>query len=516
MGIPQLGSILQQYPTTVYREWDSRDDDNNVSKSLYIDFSGISYGTLVQVIKERWNHVESNQNGIQQNNDDNDIDDNDDIIAGTSTRTSDITPKLQDVLLAKICTSIDYRLIAHNILCYKVIEYVPEKVLQQLKKIYVANDYKTPIGKRRTQIKRENKQTIYVPIEIRKELADAFYAELQKMKEDKTYVFELVYDSKDTIGEGEWKCLREIWSDRIKKDFTEYYILANDFDIVLGSYLMPVGNSDDKRINVIWKRNKTEICARYISKIINWSTDSPIEKLFIAIYINVYGNDYVPGLIVTTYDFTKVYKFITRIHIRLQCHEQSELYQKIYNVAGYIFTDNEQLENVLSENDWIISLTFIFAYVYCHLITIPFYKEISDAKCIANENVFFDNWNKCMNELKYNDINNDNNDDDDTIIKMTEHTNISNDDMKNQQQKYIITTGLWYIAYCVNAFKRNENDTDTDNFTLTALPMRRQFVYNDERSQINSVVISNKRTVFSNTGTCISRIYSIIKTLFTT
>lgn len=441
MGVPQLKYLLEQY--SVHREWNKeKDAEKNSTKALYIDFAGIAYGVLYKYISDKVNQEE----------------------------------KLDEKFnIDTVLDQLPIEDIANDIFQLKVVKWLPSfpdfNFLHLIKSIFIANDHETPLAKIKTQEKRRQR-TIIVPKHIRDLVADQFHLRVLKFKTDFKLDTDIVYDKTTTIGEGEWKCIRQIWKD---DHINEYYILANDYDVIVGAFCLP-----DKNVNVIWQAQKEYLTFR--SKIITWSTTYMLEKLLIVGFLNIYGNDYVPGIITTTAKIDFIKENIQNFRETMYKHNQEELYINLEKISKYIFETNSC--NNLENTEWIITITFLIIYIYCFLLNMVFHHN----KNYKIED-FFKKWDEFI--LTKNEI----------IAE------------ENPQREYVVTMFLWYLCYCTNSFKRTEIPNDK-NFIFPALPMQTPFRYNDARTKFN-IELENKRSLFNyNNVACIKNVYNIINKLF--
>lgn len=457
MGVAQLKDILKVFDA--YREWNHDTDMTNAS--LYIDFPSIAYGVI-------WQYM---TNSLKRR-----------ATADGAAATADDAAQIH---IQTICNDLPLADIANDIFCSKVKKYIPQceefNFFTKVKQIFIAHDYSTPIAKARMQEKRR-KNKICIPRSVRDGVADEFYMVFNKFKTTYSYTFDIVYDKTQSIGEAEWKCIAKIWADG---NIHTSYVLANDYDVIVGAYCLP-----DIQVNVIWKRiNKKENCSPYCSTIINWSSDNLLEKLLIVGFLNVYGNDYVPGIITTTANVNIVKETISTLRHTMFSKNQSNLYVTLENIAQYIFQSSIGHDGVvavdISSDDWIHAMTFYIMYVYNVLLNKVFNKQQTTI-----EETFFKQWQI----FQYNK---------DNIV--TE---------RNEQLEYVVTMVLWYLCYCTNAFKRSECEGDENNYALSALPLRTLFRYNDNRTKFD-VALSNKRSLFDHMNlSCFANVYVTVNTLF--
>lgn len=455
MGVPQLRQLLEAY--SAYREWKGElDGAKEVNGTLYIDFTGIAYGVMCKHFDDEIKRQREENAGAEENID-----------------------------YAKIFEKLSYRNIADDIFETKVVKFLPHEddfhVLKNVKKIFIAHDNRAPVAKARIQEKRRQNR-IAVPKDVRDAVADQFYLAVLDYKELLGFQFDVVYDKTQTIGEGEWKCIREIWKD-INEGRTEAcYILANDFDVVVGAYCLPKTSS---AVNVVWKRQRMENYCLYESKIINWYSENLLEKLLIVAFLNVYGNDYVPGLITATSNISMVKSTVLRAREILLYNKREDLCVSLDKISEFIF-GNKDDRPIIETEEWITSLTFLIFFVYDMLLNLVFRRP----KAFV-ETHFFEKWSDFLR----------NKDD------ITEDV--------NECREYVVTMVLWYLGYCTSAFRRSDEANDERGTIFEALPLKTPFSYNDERTKF-CVELTNKRSLFDhNDESCIKNVYCIINKIFT-
>lgn len=448
--------ILEAYE--VYREWNRETDyDKNTKRALYIDFAGIAYGTMYKYI----------ENILVQ------------------TDEPELTTKNYD----RVWENLSAKNIAEDIFQNKVLAFIPREenfnIIKTFSKIFIAHDHRGPKAKIPVQmIRRKNK--IVVPERVRDEVADQFYATILEYKETFQLSIDVIYDRVKTIGEGEWKCIKEIWSDINENNIRSFYILANDFDVVVGAFCLP--RIPDVRVNVIWKRQKCEKPCLYSTRIINWSSNSSLEKLLMLCFINVYGNDYVPKIITAANNIIDIKNTILNIETILKKHQLENLHVSLHNISKLIFechlysSSTEQPR--LDTEEWIISITFVLVFVYEFLMNMAFVRNN------VNENKFFENWKLFLE--KKDEIEEENND----------------------SRRYVIMMVLWYLCYCVDSFKMGKDVKENAETVFSALPLKNPFTYNDDRSYFENTTLSNKRALFNGNLSCIKNVYNIVKTIF--
>lgn len=478
MGVPRLGQILETYPS-VYREWRRETDvAPNVKRTLYIDVTGIAYGVICKYIEDQ---VKRERETIA-------------ILEIDDYRTD------YEAIFRKLCP----KKIADDVFSNKVLNFVPRlddfAVFDSFRKIFIAHDNRAPLAKARVQEKRRRNKCV-VPKELRDAVADEFYVAVSNYRDEKCDESALtrtdvVYDKTLTVGEGEWKCIREIWKDITAGNTEACYVLANDFDVVVGAYCLPTTPID---VNVIWKRRAMENFCHFYSKLIHWSTDDAVEKLLTVLFLNVYGNDYVPGLITTTSNYTTVRGTIARTKKLLSFHRCEDLYASLDKIGRYVFDakDDNATGTDVDIEEWVTTITFAVIFVGDFLLNVVFNKR----KTIV-ESVFFEKWAEFLRNK-------------DEI-----------EEEENESRRCFVTMSLWYLCYCTSAFKRVDRGTpnvdekqsiDEDDCveTFEALPMRTPFKFNDERTRFVDE-LTEKRSLFDHDQeSCIKNVYSIVKKIFT-
>lgn len=472
MGVPQLKQVLEIY--SAYREWKKETDGHEyLQKSLYIDFTGIAYGTMCKFVdcevkREREAALSS---GVEWSENE--------------------KPDYGNII-EKLCIEE----IAKDVLEYKVLQLMPRQddfdVMKTFRKIFIAHDNKTPLAKVKIQEKRR-KNRFVVPKELRDAVADQFYLTLKDHKETRGLRAEIVYDKTLTIGEGEWKCIREIWKDINDGRTESCYVLANDYDIVLGAYCLP--STISRHIDIIWNRQRMENYACYNSKIINWSSNEVVEKLLMVSFLNVYGNDYVPGLITTTGNIQKIKNIITDVKKLLVLRQRREdLYVSLRKIGEFIFGRSDRRPDIDTE-EWITTMTFLIFFVYDFLLHAVFRNNNP-----IDEAIFFEKWENFVqnrNEVR---------------------------EEKNECRRYVVTMFLWYLCYCTNSFNRSETEKEEGrdehtnanegNIVLTALPLRKPFLYNDIRTRFD-IEVTKKRSLFDHKDeSSMKNVYNIIYKIF--
>jgi len=334
--------------------------------------------------------------------------------------------------------------------------YIPDDFLTNISKFYIASDSVAPLGKLYTQNKRKQQASKIIPATVRKKATQQFYQEILHLKRVCDYTFDVQFDI-DGFGEGEWKCLRNLYYDMEATMVDQAFILGNDSDIMLGAFLINHGNQDIHCIKMNLSKNVDEAILQ--SSLYNWKSNQPMFKLLYFFMFCLTGNDYIPPILSGTDN-----QYFTWMNIIVNI-ENNLLYPKIQQyvkpLAEYIFNYNK---TIMEEKILVKSLTFIITFNAVVLSNIPYKKDV-DKK-------FYTEWFEFERNIDHSTELVDSKRQD-LIISL------ENGQFPSHLSAFesFTTSSLWYLCYCTYFLKKNVvSEVDM----LDTLPQFK-FKYNDKR-----------------------------------
>jgi hypothetical protein len=304
-----------------------------------------------------------------------------------------------------------------------------------------------------------------------------FYNEILEMKNSRNYSFDIHFDDQG-FGEGEWKCLRHIYSDLKNQIVHKTFILGNDSDIMLGSFLMNSGEQEIYCIKMNLSRSIDENDMSTVrSCLYDWKTKQPMFKLLYFFMFCLTGNDYIPPILSGTNN-----QYATWSNILFNIEQDCKLYPKIQKyvkpLAEYVFT-NDNKANEMTKEELLLSSTFVINFNAIVLSNISYKRDVVSK--------FLTVWNSFEYSIKH-----DSTFIDEKRICFTESN--ENGHLSDYLLAFgdFIRSSFWYLSYCTYFTKCTVVSEKND---LNTIP---QFIFkfNDtrimNRYEIKSTILRTK------------------------